>query len=551
MTNKFTEIEKAKPFTLTENGAYTLTTTGSENTDQFGKAGSYRGRNIYDVFDEQSKAWQENNEIALRLPFYLRLITRKVRVNSNNETSAVQNGQGSRDESFKRLLWIAKEHQDTFNKNIWLLPIVGSWKDLWTLMFYDISMNINAIDRKVIYELLSYGLQSEAHVDLVKKFMPRIKSSSKIKTDRANILNNLAKELAAYLKINFSKYNKLKSTGNAHTFQKIICAREYNKINWNNIPGRALTLLTCGKFLERHNLRDSYCQWLIEQPVAKFTGYPYELLKIYRDKLLSHNYSHNVPFEVKHTLDAQFKGLVEQARSDKKIKENVWCCLDTSSSMNTQVNGLNNVTCKDIAISLALFFAELNTGAFHNKILMFDDTSTFYSIEDESFCDRIKNLPRVMAGGTNFQSAVEEIVNVRKNNPDIPLEDYPTTILVVSDMEFNSVNSWRYVNGIAEKNETNFERSKNSLKEVFPAEFVDNMKFIWWDCCSRYGTNHFEGDSITSGCTFFSGFDGSIINMILGNTMVIDEKSGKTRQMTAEEMMLKALNQEILRYLEV
>jgi hypothetical protein len=48
------------------------------------------------------------------------MVTRKVKVNANNETDKVQNGQGARDEAFKRLLWIAKEHPETFYNNIWI-----------------------------------------------------------------------------------------------------------------------------------------------------------------------------------------------------------------------------------------------------------------------------------------------------------------------------------------------------------------------------------------------------------------------------------------------
>jgi hypothetical protein len=90
------------------------------------------------------------------------------------------------------------------------------------------------------------------------------------------------------------------------------------------------------------------------------------------------------------------------------------------------------------------------------------------------------------------------------------------------------------------------------LKEVFPSEFVDNMKFIWWDCVARHGVNHFEGDAFTSGCTFLSGWDGSIITKLFGEeSRVIDEETGKVRNLTAEELVAKALNQEILSYVKM
>jgi hypothetical protein len=353
--------------------------------------------------------------------------------------------------------------------------------------------------------------------------------------------------------ISYKEYNKMKSSGNAHTFQKLICSGNFKELNWNHIPGRALNLLVSSKFLSNHNLKDNYTQWILQQPVAKFTGYVFELAKRLREARGSrYGYSYRskeIPIELKHTLDAQFKGLVDKARADGKINENVWCCLDTSGSMNQPVKGLKDIYCSDIATSLALFFSDLNTGAFHNKLIMFDNVSTPYDMKGESFCDRVMNLPSVGCGGTNFQSAVDEIIKIRKEHPEIPLEQYPTTILVVSDMEFNPSNYSWYRSPRQE--DTNYEYSVKSLKEVFPSEFVDNMKFIWWDCVARHGVNHFEGNAITSGCTFFSGFDGSIITMLLGEDKVIDEKTGKARNLTAEEIVAKALSQEILNYIKL
>jgi hypothetical protein len=549
--NKFLDVAFDKAaFTYGENGAKTYVSTGSAIVDQFGKAGNFRGRPIADVFADQAQIWAENAEAALRFPFYLRMITRKVKVNADNETDKVQNGQGARDESFKRLLWIAQEHSEVFNNNIWALPLVGSWKDLWTLMFYDINEATNVVNRKTIYEVIAQGLLCDTHVDLVKKYMPRIKSQSKCKTPWTKITNDLAKEFAEHMGLTYKEYNKLKTSGNGHDFQKLICSRNYDALNWSHIPGRALNLLVTSKFLSNHNLKDEYTKWIMAQPVAKFTGYVFELARKLREARGSRGYyggSKNIPIEVKHTLDAQFKGLVDKARADGKITENVWCCLDTSGSMSRQAEGIKDITCEDIASSLALFFADLNTGPFHNKVIMFDNVSYPYDMKGESFCDRIMNLPSVGCGGTNFQSAVDEIIKIRKEHPEIPLEQYPTTILVVSDMQFNPVG---YGWGSRRTEPTNYEYSVRSLKTVFPSDFVDNMKWIWWDCASRR-TQDFAATTQDSGCYFFSGFDGSIISMLMNEDAVKDEVTGEVRRPTAEELVAKALNQEILSYINM
>lgn len=57
------------------------------------------------------------------------------------------------------------------------------------------------------------------------------------------------------------------------------------------------------------------------------------------------------------TIDKQFDGLIKLAKSDNGgIKGNVWCCLDTSGSMNACIHGLKDVRCCDIANSLAVYF---------------------------------------------------------------------------------------------------------------------------------------------------------------------------------------------------
>ena len=113
MTEKKIFVPSFDNIAFTENGAVSYKTTGVAIADQFGKAGNYRGRDLNAVFKEQEALWLENHENAVRFPFYLRLVTRKVKVNGENVTDKVQKGQGVRDESFKRLLsarYILQEH---------------------------------------------------------------------------------------------------------------------------------------------------------------------------------------------------------------------------------------------------------------------------------------------------------------------------------------------------------------------------------------------------------------------------------------------------------
>lgn len=513
--------------TVTENGAISNSSTGDIFVDEFSKAPLYRNRDYRDVCNDQSLLWDINPLMSMRFIFYLRMITRKVKISNEYITDKTQTGQGVRDEVFKRLLWVAENHKNEFIKNIWMLPLVGSWKDIWVLLFYDITLGVNAIDKKIMFELLKEGLEHKEHSELIRKFMPRIKSSSKLTTDWTRITNDLAIEFSEYIGLTKKQYNKFKANGSAHEFQKIICSRRYDELNWNLIPGKALSLIVKSKFIEKHKLTDSYTSWLEKQPIAKYTGYVYELGKIF------HENSWNLPLYKKHTLNKQFQSLIEKAKENGKITENVWCALDTSGSMGVRTSA--GVTALDICMSLGVYFSTLNEGAFHKNVIMFDNTSRIKQLSGE-FCDMMSQIPYNAMGGTNFMSVVNEIVRVRRNNPNIPLSDYPKTLLIVSDMQFNPA-----MGNVA----TNYEAMKAKLNEVFPKEFVDEMKFIWWNVTERL--KDFPSQISDGGTYMLGGLDGAVISLLLGENI---EKKDKPK-MSMTDLVNEALNQEILKMVEV
>ena len=531
--------------TRTENVALSNSSTGDRLVDQFGKSGAYRGRSFEEVFADQSALWGENPLNALKLPFYLRMVTRKAKTYDGKSTETVQKGQGNKDESFKRLLWIASYHPDSFYKNLWLLPIVGSWKDLWYLLYLD--RDTNVLDKKKIFQVIAEGIDDDYQCDLVKKYLPRIRStkSPRCKSDWEVTTNSLAKEFCRFIGWNAATYRKFKSTGKAHEFQKIICAGLYKDLNFNTIPGKALTSLVSKDFLDRHNLVDKYVKWLETQPVAKFTGYPYELGKVLSD-CRSYN-GLKLPLYRKMTIDKQFEALLEKASKDQGgITGNVWCALDTSGSMGTKVVG--DISAFDICISLGIYFSSLNKGAFHKNVIMFDDTSHVKSLSG-TFSDMYNQIisESTAWGSTNFQSVIDEICRIRRTNPTVPLEDYPTTLLVVSDMQFNPSNRWDRSSSSSEE-QTNYQTAMSKLSSCFPKEFVDKFRIIWWDCVGR--CKDFPSTIDDKGTYVMSGFDGAIVTLLLGEAEV-DEETGEVKQLSMQEMVDKALSQELLTFLSV
>ena len=513
----------------TENGAISYSTTGSELINQFSKSGTARGRNISEVWIEQAKIWGENPIYALRFPFYLRMITRQCNyLDNDSKSEKVQKGQGCRDEAFKRLLWIANYHPEEFYRNLWVLPIVGSWKDLWVLLAMD-----DGLDKNKFFQVFAEGINSKSHKDLVKKYMPRIRSNKKCTTEWAKKTNSLAKQFANYAGWSLKDYREFKTTGKAHEFQQKICAGRYDELNWNLIPGKALLNLVNGKFLEKHNLQDNYVEWVKKQPLAKFNGYVYEL-----GMQLPKRNTH-IPLSKKLTIDRQFDNLIATAEHDgAAIDGNVLVALDTSGSMAVPIHGTNGrISSFDVCLSLGLYFSELNKGAFHNVVAMFDSISTLKELKSKTFTEKWLEITQdnIAWGSTNFQSVIDLLINTRKNNPDIPLEDFPQTILVISDMQFNNCG-----------NQTNYQAMMSKLSKVFPSDWVDNFKCIWWYCAGRDGSSNDVPATMDMGGQYlFSGFDGAVISLLLSGEQT-DTTKKETKSPSMEDIVHAALEQEAL-----
>ena len=168
---------------------------------------------------------------------------------------------------------------------------------------------------------------------------------------------------------------------------------------------------------------------------------------------------------------------------------------------------------------------------------MFDSVSRMLQLKG-SFTDKVQQIRTSNAamGSTNFQSVIEEIVRVRRAQPYIPIEDFPTTLVVVSDMQFNPAGN---------NTQTNYEAAMRQLRAVG----LPNMRIVWWWVTGR-GTD-FPNQLDDEGVVLIGGFDGSILSLLIGGEEKEVGAVQKKKALTSYEMMLKALNQEVLQTIQV
>ena len=120
-------------------------------------------------------------------------------------------------------------------------------------------------------------------------------------------------------------------------------------------------------------------------------------------------------------------------------------------------------------------------------------------------------------------------------------------------MQFNPARgsrSWMYYGRYnAEDDKTNYQEAMDKLSTVFPAEWVDEFKIVWWYCAGR-PTTDYPTNMTNKGTYMVSGFDGSVISFVLGGEVKVDE-TGKKVEKTMEEVVNEALHQEALEMLKI
>lgn len=547
---------KTSTETVSNEGAIKYSTSGNVFVDNFAAISHFKEPRSYaDIAKDMELLWSVNPENCVKLILYIRLITRKSVIITNDKEvetlEEVQRGQGLRHESIMRMIWLAINHPKTFSANIRLFIAAGSWKDIITMMSHDLQYN-GWKDKKLNWNFLSKvilaGLINPNTTHLVRKYLPTIKTNAKCTTLESQADTIIGRYLAAKINPKMAKENKAKaykmyrltkSEGIAHEWQQLISQELYEEINFGKIAGRALSQLVGSKFLENHNLVDKYKEWIISQPVAKYTGYVHELFS----PLNAHGglRAEHIASYKEATINAQFQQLVNIGREGVNSNSRLLVVRDTSGSMSGKVIGCPSISSYNIGKAMALYFSEFLTGHFANSFAEFSNECELKQWIGNTPCDKYVNDRSEAYGGTNFQSVIDLFIKLK--NKGVPESDFPNGILCLSDGEF--ANPLGYTKESA-NTVSNFNLAIQRLKEAgFSKEYVENFKIILWDIPNNFYRleNKVKFEDFADAPNFFylSGYDTSVVSFILSGSK-LKQKPPKN----AEELFKVAMDQELL-----
>ena len=517
---------------------------------EFGNCAVFKDPRAYDAVSESmSKMWSTDPALCIKFAMYLRLITRTTSFPDGSKCETTQRGQGLRNEGILRMMWLAINKPEAFQANLGLYVAAGSWRDIFTMLQTDLACNGwdgRLLDWDFLGNFITAGLENPNTTHLVRKWLPTIRNKKNCNTIGAQANHMIGAWLASKLFADteakegrYKQYRQMKAGGTAHQWQQLISRGQHDMVNFDTVAGRALSLMVSGKYLENKNLTAKYEEWIDAKPVAKFTGYPYELFKAF-GKLGLQNPMKLKPYEAM-TLEKQFDGLVQEAAKNAETNTSMIVVRDTSCSMTSMGRG-TGVTAHVVAKSLALFFGRLlPDGPFANSWIEFNNTATMHQWVGDTVVEQWNNDKCESYGSTNFQGVFDLFCKAKANG--VPEEQFPTGILCVSDGMFNPAQ---------DLDKTNVDAARAKLtKAGFSPEFVENFKIVLWDVPNDYygkQAGHFETYKTNVPNVFhFSGLDGSVITFLTGQK---GQDKNSTPQ-TAEELFEAAMDQQVLNLVQV
>lgn len=447
--------------TLTENGMVTSSSTLSATLDLFFVIGAVRKqvKNLDGQARLISKFEAARNEDAL--------ITRKLLFWSRD----IRGGAGER-EAFRILLrHTAKNYPQDILDNINLIAEYGRWDDVFCL--FNTQLEGHAINLIVRNLATKNGL--------LAKWLPRL--GGKVPDQKKHIANKIRK----VLNLTPKEYRKM-LVELTNVVETPMCAGEFDKINYEQVPSLAMSRYSKA-FQTRDNERFGAYKSALASGDAKVNAsavYPYDVTK-------------NLVHGDSDLAVEQWKALPNFMEGSK---ERVLPVCDVSGSMDTAIGG--NTTAMDVCISLGLYISERNEGAFKNAFVTFSSRPELQYLTGD-LKSRYRQLERAEWGMSTNLEATFDMVLEQAIKHNVPAEEMPTCILIMSDMQFNAATELRYT-------------AIEMIKAKYKNADYEMPKVVFWNLASR--NDNFPVTADENGTALVSGFSPSILKTVLtGNAM--------------------------------
>lgn len=468
-------MKKEANMTLTENGAVSYATTGSECLDLFATIGALRRESEEEIIARFVRAFTEDGNAAMKILFFGR---------------DIRGGLGERKVFRVILHWLAKNEPASVRKNLQYIAEYGRYDDLFCLFDTPCEADMLQIVKQQFKEDMA-SLNHEGDVSLLAKWLPSVNASNK-----QTIL--YGKRIAKALGMKDADYRKALTALRARIriIENNLRKKDYT-FDYEKQPSRAL--FKYRKAFARND-GERYFAFLtkVQSGEAKLHAdnvSPYELVEPYltSDLCSGKSFMREISEKEKETLNATWASL-----PDFGCGENALAIIDTSGSMYCTGKPMPAA----VALSLGLYFAEHNTGIYKNHFIEFSARPQLIEIKGDTFADRLRYVASFNEiADTNLEAVFDLILKAAAKN-HVSQDELPTKLIIISDMEFNRC--------VRNAELTNFE---NARKEY--AEYGYQLpEIVFWNVASRNRQQPVTRNE--QGVVLISGVTPRIFSMVAG-----------------------------------
>ena len=437
----------------TENGMVTYTSSLNACVDLFFTIGASRGKNVTAQFE---RAFQENPELATKILLWAR---------------DVRGGAGERQIFRDMLLNIEENHNEYLVPVMKAVPEIGRWDDLLVLK--------TDAAQTVAFDMIGAAL--EADDALCAKWMPR----------KATKTNPMAAKIRTHLGWSPKRWRKTLSSL-TEVVETNMCAQDWDNINFNHVPSLASSRYQ--KAFDRNApvAYGAYKDALVrDDGTAKVNAgavYPYDVLK----PAISNGWGRHTVAN-KEVIKAQWEALPNYLGGEAILP-----MVDVSGSMYCEAAG--NLSCMDVAVSLGLYIADKNTGAFKDMFMTFHSSPKIETLGGDILA-KVRQIQDASWGmSTNIEAAFSAVLKVATAN-QVAQDEMPEFILILSDMEFDCCRNAGQ--SAIQMMEAKFEKAGYKLPRI-----------VFWNLNARNPNNkpvRFD----KAGTALVSGFSPAIMKSIL------------------------------------
>lgn len=453
-------MKEENKFTRTENGAIALNTTSDARLDLFGTIGALRETDESRIITLFSEAYAQDKLFATKIVFYAR---------------DIRCGLGER-KTFRTIIrYMAEHHPEALRPNLDLIGVYGRYDDLYELIGTPLEDDMWKIMKNQFEEDLK-NLNKGKTISLLAKWIKTADASS----PETRKLGILTAQKLGYPVYNFKRIvrSMRKQIG---VVESLMSAGKWNEIKYPEVPSRAMMIYR--RAFAKHD-PEGFAEFINkadkgEVKINASTLYPYDIV----EKILYGRENNKV-------LEAQWKALPDYVEQGT----NALIMADVSGSMYGRP--------METSIGLAIYFAERNTGAYHNLFMTFSSNPQIVTLKGETLFQKVNNVKNANWGGnTDLKAAFEKVLDIAEKN-NISQEEMPKAIVVISDMEIDYCGNknWSFY----DKMEKKFQKAGYIIPNV-----------IFWNVESRHDV--FHADAKRKGVQLASGQSVTVFKQVLQN----------------------------------